>query len=663
MNFAFSSKVAIWFAALLLPLLTANTIEAAGPIYHEADGVVVMEMENTMSQPGQWIKIDPGHPNYVEGATGSGHIEFTGNTVAGGDPNSPLDYTFVIHQAGNYSLYLRGRKRLAGAEWDKCNDVYVRMAGNFTSGNPDYKTEVLRMDTKQYLPSPKKDNGAETWAWSSQLDGNGVHHKPTIYSFRAGETYRLTISGRSQRYNLDRIVLRHENVAKSKALDPKLPESTTNAEDLSSNRDEVDVMQWNAIDDFKNLGRGTLRYYRDKKFDALAIDATNKSVREKFVRASRKFDGKSGRYLVRLTTLTEEDGESTYRLLIDGKEVGSVINPHIGQGSSADLQPHQHDFDSIEIKKGDTVSIESNTHSNGEIPEDGGFAWSRGRWRAIKFMPSDSVAKFDRSKDVLIAQFDSKPDADDVMAQAALACMLQHDDLEGVDFFAVAGAIGNQSGKYIDTRSLFELGFGREKYRWTDAEQDWEASVTRVKNKAKLTLEAGGTVWVAEAGQSDITADWVAALIKDGISPATIKESVIVVQHSQWNEDHSASDDLQYVQAHTTYRAIDDGNADSGDYSSRQSRGPQTPSYVSESVSWLRKATSASNPNTAARELWKEADRIIRESGFKARYSIIPGGGVDFSDCVENWWIFGVGASADNVASFWDRYVVNSNQS
>ena len=79
------------------PILLSR-VDAA--IYNESDGLVVMEMENTGSPLGLWIKINPGDANYVSGATGSGHLEFTGNTINGGDPESPLTYQFKINQGG-----------------------------------------------------------------------------------------------------------------------------------------------------------------------------------------------------------------------------------------------------------------------------------------------------------------------------------------------------------------------------------------------------------------------------------------------------------------------------------------------------------------------------------------------------------------------------------
>ena len=56
-----------------------------------------MEFENTKSNLGLWIlKTD------VSGYTGSGHLEFTGNTIVSGPATSPLIYTFSITQEGYY---------------------------------------------------------------------------------------------------------------------------------------------------------------------------------------------------------------------------------------------------------------------------------------------------------------------------------------------------------------------------------------------------------------------------------------------------------------------------------------------------------------------------------------------------------------------------------
>lgn len=178
-------------------------------------------------------------------------------------------------------------------------------------------------------------------------------------------------------------------------------------------------------------------------------------------------------------------------------------------------------------------------------------------------------------------------------------------------------------------------------------------------SKVTPILEADGRVWVPEAGQSDFTADWTAQLLENGIDEKVIKNQILVVQHSHWNESKTTAAELNYVREKTTYITIDDGNTQYGDTSKRADRGPcQTPKCVSASPIWMEAATSSENTNKATRALWTEAGRLIRESGFNGIYSAISKGGVDFSDCVEVWFIFGLEGKADSVEQFWGQYVV-----
>ncbi len=273
-------------------------------------------------------------------------------------------------------------------------------------------------------------------------------------------------------------------------------------------------------------------------------------------------------------------------------------------------------------------------------------------------MASESFAQnpgFNKNKDFLLANFDLRPDEDDVMAAAALAVMLRHSDLSGVKSLAVAGAYGEQGGTFITTAvpSFYNQLFGAENNKWTNAHKNWNASVGRAKNKVKSTLNNGGKVFVAEAGQSDFTHDVLRAVIREGVSRNTVKRNVFVVQHSDWNEDKSNKDKLDWVMKNTQYRKIDNGNVNI--------RHNKTPGYNNRDRKWLRSAKSNNNPNRTARSFWTKADQIC--DNFRSSYenSVIKGGGVDFSDCVEIWWIFKIGNKADNVGKFWDRYVTNRN--
>ena len=70
----------------LLPalVLTLPVVAADHPVFEEKGGIVVMEAESTASRMGKW-KLRTS----VDGFSGSGHLEFTGNKPESGPPNSP----------------------------------------------------------------------------------------------------------------------------------------------------------------------------------------------------------------------------------------------------------------------------------------------------------------------------------------------------------------------------------------------------------------------------------------------------------------------------------------------------------------------------------------------------------------------------------------------
>jgi len=178
-------------------------------IYTESDGLLLMDAEHTETTDlDLWERVLPGDSRYLAGSTNDEHLEFTGNNIGSGDPNAPLVYTFRISKGGTYQLFIRARKRLEGARKDLCNDCYVKIAGDFTSGNPKAALSALLTDTKLY------GGDADGWGWAGSLDSEEADHTPAKYIFKAGETYTLTISGRSQRFNIDRIVLFHSDITR-----------------------------------------------------------------------------------------------------------------------------------------------------------------------------------------------------------------------------------------------------------------------------------------------------------------------------------------------------------------------------------------------------------------------------------------------------------------
>ncbi len=118
--------------------------------------------------------------------------------------------------------------------------------------------------------------------------------------------------------------------------------------------------------------------YRHTAKNALAIDAAK--YKDRFAIAETTFDGPAGTYRVELTTLGETDGESSYRLFVDGKLKGKATN----QPTTTDYAPQTHDLGTVRLRPGQVIGLAFNSASNGKIPEGEGFAFSRGRWTGLR---------------------------------------------------------------------------------------------------------------------------------------------------------------------------------------------------------------------------------------------------------------------------------------
>ncbi|MDX1679882.1 MAG: hypothetical protein R3242_04030 [Akkermansiaceae bacterium] len=190
-----SRQVPIGLVAFIFGLMP---VLEASEVFLEKGGLVVMEAESTRSSLRKWKeKTD------VEDYSGKCHLEFTGNRIMNGPPDSPLRYKFQIQKPGKYRLTLRARKRLETEREDLSNDCYVKVSGNYEAGG-GAPLDILEEDTKMF--GGHKDG----WGWAVMLDHD--HKKyDAIYDFKAGETYELTISGRSKNFNLDRILFVHES--------------------------------------------------------------------------------------------------------------------------------------------------------------------------------------------------------------------------------------------------------------------------------------------------------------------------------------------------------------------------------------------------------------------------------------------------------------------
>lgn len=383
----------------------------------EKDGYVVIEMESTTSPLGKWKKIQKGDSTFIEAASGGVHLEFTGNNPASGPPNSPLEYTFKINTAGPYHLMIRGSKRLAGAEGDKCNDCFVRVEGDYSSpftGAPDKEPDYKGLSTNQKifggLEHPKL-------GWSTTLDYLGHIKKKPLYNFKAGETYKIVFSGRAQRFNPDFFILYNRDVLTMEQamqisptgkielipLPAKAPvDSAAVKKAKHAKPEQVKSVEATVIDP-KCWTKGFDGNWNLSKPEGYKAQAnvevprkafqinTIKQPHNEWATAKTTYDGESGIFNVIFTSLQETDGECYYKVIIDGKTIIEYQNPRIANTATKDYSPYVVGTMGIAISKGASIQIDFKSNSNGLVPEKDTFGWARARWRAISIGNCDTI--------------------------------------------------------------------------------------------------------------------------------------------------------------------------------------------------------------------------------------------------------------------------------
>lgn len=250
------------------------------------------------------------------------------------------------------------------------------------------------------------------------------------------------------------------------------------------------------------------------------------------------------------------------------------------------------------------------------------------------------AGSFNIEKDFLLVQYDCKTDVDDLHTIAAFFTLMSDPNFSKINYHAVAGTYGIQSGLYVPPNPLMELAF---KDNWTDAHNNTQTAVEQVKSKITATLLNKGDVWIAEAGQSDFTAELIKS-IQANLPKINTSENIHVVQHSDWNEKSTSPEDLEFVKKNTDYHKIPDGNV----------VGNGTPGFLSaEYTQWKDKIT---NPKLI--EVWELAIEISNEyNGKDGRYNnkAISQGGMDFSDLSEVCWILGIN-DIKNTEQFFNIY-------
>lgn len=161
--------------------------------FSDIGGKVIIEPE-AMSPGGSWV-VWRDHISYpfLEGFSGTGCIQFTGNSEVSGPADSPITIPFTIKKAGKYSLAIKGLEApLETHEGDKANDCYVRLNGQDGWEGQDIKHVLL----------------GPSYEWSWNVKGEPEHHDFHYPEYELDEgVHELVISGRSKNFFIDKVVL------------------------------------------------------------------------------------------------------------------------------------------------------------------------------------------------------------------------------------------------------------------------------------------------------------------------------------------------------------------------------------------------------------------------------------------------------------------------
>jgi Gylcosyl hydrolase family 115 C-terminal domain len=165
--------------------------------FQEVEGSIAIEVESIPATEG-WKYFADGN-----GHTGFGYLEW-GSQGQGIKPGSGLlAYSFDIQQKGKYQIFIRGRMRDPSNRPDTLdpdgNDIWLRLhGGHDIAGQTPLQNGWNKV---AILGHPVG------WTFNSQLDVNKDHPDSPICRYFDKGTYTIELSGRSEGYAIDRIVL------------------------------------------------------------------------------------------------------------------------------------------------------------------------------------------------------------------------------------------------------------------------------------------------------------------------------------------------------------------------------------------------------------------------------------------------------------------------
>lgn len=203
--------------------------------FEEQDGLVVIEAESG-SLPGGWTA-----KSTIAGYTGTSYVEWTGGDAFNNPGNGLTEYSIQINNPGTYAFKWRSRIAMGNNNTEH-NDAWLRFpdADEFfavQNGN------IIYPHGSGQSPTPEGSgadnwfkiymNQLDTWSWITQTSDNDPHF--IFVQFNNPGIYKLQISGRSNGFALDRMVLFSNDVLEAVATNTGQGETTCDGGNTGGN--------------------------------------------------------------------------------------------------------------------------------------------------------------------------------------------------------------------------------------------------------------------------------------------------------------------------------------------------------------------------------------------------------------------------------------------
>lgn len=542
----------------------STTKSQSNAVFEEVNGLVAVEAENFSTQKKtdkrKWYLNTGGEIS--DEASGKAFMEIL--------PDTRVSHSDILISGENFSNNPGAMAIMEYQVFFNTPGRYYVWARCYSSGPEDNGIHVgingIWPESGQRL---QWCDGKNTWRWESKQRTNEVHCGVAgqIYlDVPTAGIHTVAFSMREDGFKLDKWLM---------TIDPDFvrPEDAGPMEKhykgITKTSPVTGIYYLSALNDFDNITSGTVPYYKDKGNNALAIDASKKSLRDEFARATTNFYGSTGNYDITITTLAEFDGECTYKLFVNGAEIGSLINASVPRED--DYKPLKTVFPNVKLQANDIIAIESNTHTNGLIPEGEGTAWARGRWSGITLTPcseKNSVVR-DFPGRIAWSADGNQHDTDDWLASPWALAIFRAAGMDlKVVYFGYNSHLwdereGNNEIHESNVKGLVSLWGGFKNTAFFNEKTETEASTEKlVEEINKSTPE--NPLWLVPAGPIETI-----GLAIDKANPEALK-NVTVLSHSTWNTDHGAKHheskySMEYLRKKgVNYKKIRDQNNEKG---------------------------------------------------------------------------------------------------